>query len=220
MKKIKIFYSLALTLMSFALMSASVLTNAKGKHLTPVPEGFDQLLVFMGTGIVDPNNLEPFPGVTCAGLFCDGDFFNKEIMNRSEEEFAEITVQGKAFFLNRFGIDVDDPAVQERITFTYITLNPDIEYREYIASGTRSAAEGWLVRDGAFTLTVTDPNGLELGGEFAGTSVPAGTNFYFGNYNILETNRAGRPTKETIIFFQSAEPALPLLTGGGWNLRV
>lgn len=178
------------------------------------PAGFDKLAVYMGTGIFDPLNPEPRPGITdCVGIFCDGMFFQKDVMGRSDEEIAALRVEAKAFYLERFGIDVDDPALAGRISFTMFTLNPDFEYRLHVLSGANAPSEGWQIRDGGFQLAVTDPDGIDLGGVLDGTHAPEGSAMFFGNYNILVTDEDGEPEDELIVFYKSNVPGETLPNG-------
>ena len=178
------------------------------------PAGFDKLALYMGTGIFDPLDPEPRLGITdCVGIFCDGMFFQKEVMGRTDEEIAAVREQAKDFYWDRFGIDVDDPAMAGRITFTMFTLNPDFEYRLHVLSGANAPSEGWQIRDGGFQLAVTDPAGIDLGGELTGTHAPAGSAMFFGNYNILVTDEDGEPKDELIIFYKSNVPGETLPNG-------
>lgn len=179
------------------------------------PAGFDKLALYMGTGIFDPLDPEPRPGITdCVGIFCDGMFFQKEVMGRSDEEIAALRDEAKAFYLERFGIDVNDPALAGRIAFTMFTLNPDFEYRLHALSGANAPSEGWQIRDGGFQLAVTDPDGIDLGGVLAGSHAPEGSAMFFGNYNILVTDEDGEPKDELIIFYKSNVPGETLPNGG------
>jgi len=181
---------------------------------TATPAGFKQMLLYMGTGIYDPNEQEPRPGVTgCTGLFCDGDYFQKEIMNRTVDEIAQIKNDAKVFFFERFGIDVDDPANTGRVQMEMFTVNPDFEYRVQMASEMKVSSDGWMIRDGGFRLDILDPEGYELGGESQGSFAPAGSAMFFGNYNILATNKRGNPKKEIIISYKSKFPAFSLENG-------
>jgi hypothetical protein len=208
----KPFRSLAAGLACMMFTGITSATNVEGK--LPTPDGFNSLVVYMGTGIFDPTNAEPRAGIIdCEGIFCDGMFFQKQVMGRTDEEIYNLTVEAKAFYLERFGIDVDDPDNIGRVTFDMFTLNPDFEYRLYAASGLKAPSEGWLIRDGGFKLEVIDPNGIELGGELAGTHAPQGAAMFFGNYNILVTNKHGTPRDELLIFYKSNVPGETLPNG-------
>ncbi len=188
--------------------SASATYYKPAKRGATTPAGFDQTLLYMGTGLFDPNNANPRPGLTnCSGLFCDGDFFQKNVMGRTDEEIYNLRQEAKDFFLQRFGIDVDDPANADRIAFEMFTVNPDFEYRVHLMSGKTTPPEGWMIRDGGFRIDILDPQGYELGGESEGTFAPAGFSMFFGNYNILITNKRGKPVDELIIFYKSLFPA-------------
>ena len=190
---------------------------ADGKITTP--DGFDSLVVYMGTGIFDPAVPEPRPGVVgCDGLFCDGLYFQKDVMQRTDEEIYNLTLEAKQFYLERFGIDVDDPDNDGRVSFDMFTLNPDFEYRLYAISGMKVPSQGWLIRDGGFKLEVIDPDGIELGGELAGTHAPFGAAMFFGNYNILVTNKNGKPKDELLIFYASDVPG-EILPNGSFVFR-
>lgn len=174
------------------------------------PDGFNNVLVYMGTGVFDPSISEPRPGLTgCEGLFCGGEYFQKEVMGRTDAETAEIAMQAKDFYLERFGINVDALVAEGRVAFDMFTLNPDFQYRVQIATGMKAASgQGWIIRDGGFRLMILDPDGMDLGGEFAGHHADQFNAMFFGNYNILATNDNGKPQKELIVFYKSRQPAV------------
>jgi len=187
--------------------------NAKNEMVTPA--GFDSLVLYIGAGIFDPSVSETRPGVTgCTGLFCDGDFFQKEIMNRTDAEVAEIRENARQHFIMHFGIDVDDPAYAGRVRLTQFMVNPDFQYRVHALSNEQVPNEGWIIRDGGFQFEVLDPYGIDVNDPMMGQiHVPAGSGGFFGNYNILKTDKHGNPNGELIIFYQSDTPAVPLPNG-------
>lgn len=189
--------------------------NDKAKKELITPAGYDSLVLYIGSGIFDPNVSEPRPGVTgCAGLFCDGDFFQKNIMNRTDAEVAEIREDARQHFIEHFGIDVDDPAYAGRVSFTMFMVNPDFQYRVHALAGEQVVSDGWIIRDGGFQLMVTDPNGVFVKDPALGQiHVPQGAAGFFGNYNILKTDKHGKPNDELIIFYASETPAIPLPNG-------
>ncbi len=201
-----------ITLISILCFSATSYADDNKKRRAgkmSTPDGFDQVLLYMGTGIFDPNNPEPFPGVTgCNGGFCDGEFFQKEIMKRTDEEIAALEQSAKDYFNTEYGLNVDELVANGRIEFKDFTFNPDIQYRLYAKSGTRVPSEGWIIRDGGFHIVITDPNGIELGGDHVGKTATTNNMMFFGNYNILVTDRYGYPKRELIINYQSSDPAL------------
>lgn len=180
--------------------------SASAMSPTPTPEGFDHYMVLMAAGVLDLAEPNPAPGVTgCAGLFCDGEFFQREIMGRDDAALAEFTAQAAAFFEDRFGVWVDDPALAGRISFGLFMTNPDWQYRMYTSSDSRTPAAGWPVRDGGYVLMVLDPDGIALGGEFEGSVAPAGSVMFYGNYNILIGK--GASADELVMLFKSSRPA-------------
>ena len=205
--KLNVIKKIALYTVGAILSFASVASYAKSSVTTP--DGFDTVLLYMGTGIFDPSVSEPRPGLTdCEGLFCGGDYFQKEVMNRTESETAEIAMEAKAFFLERCGIDVDSVVMEGRVAFDMFTLNPDFEYRLQIATGMKATSEGWVIRDGGFRLMILDPEGLDLGGEFSGHHADQFNAMFFGNYNILATKQNGKPKEEIIVHYKSRQPAI------------
>lgn len=178
------------------------------------PEGFDQVLLYMGTGIFDPANSEPRPGLTdCEGLFCDGMYFQKEVMNRTDDEIENLETDAKAFYKNRFGIDLDSEEFSGRASMSMFTVNPDFEYRVQMASSMNVNPNGWMIRDGGFRLDILDPEGISLGGDSEGLFAPPGSAMFFGHYNILATNNGDIPKEEIIIHYQSKFPAFTLENG-------
>ncbi len=191
---------------SLGFVSGAALAGSK----TTVPAGFDHYILYMGTGVFDPFNPEPRPGVTgCAGLFCDGNYFNKEVMKRTDAEIESLEVEAKAFFLTRFGIDVDDPDLQGRVILKRWGMNPDFEYRAYQISGMKVPPEGYRVRDGGWYMQITDPDGVPLGGEFAGTHGPANSFFFFGHYNIQIEKHGHKHDEEIVIPYKALTPVTP-----------
>lgn len=179
------------------------------------PIGFDQFIVYMGTGVMDFTVDEPRPGHTnCTdGVFCTNLFFQEEIMKRSPAEIAVLEQAAKDFFEARFGIPIDAYAAAGTVVFRPWTLHPDFDYRVYAFEGDFAPRidvprQGWEVRDGGWIVSVLDPNGVTLGGEFAGLHVPVGTSMLFGNYNILATDSQGRPIREIIINYRSILPII------------
>ena len=163
---------LSLVLAVLLLAGASA-ASAQGVADQRPPAGFDTMLVYLGTGVYDPDD----PDYDAP----DADFWHREIMGRSDADIAQNRAEALAFFEERFGLD---PEQQDGLMFVDFMLDPRNEYRAYVSSEAAIPAEGWVVRDGGWMLTVTAPEGVELGGEFAGTHVPEGAFFVFGEYNI------------------------------------
>lgn len=169
------------------------------------PDGFDKYLVYMAAGVYDPADPDFVPP--------SGDFFQREIMGRTDEEIEEDKDNAIAFFAERFGIDVEDPA--SGVMFISFMLDPRNEYRAYTISRAGVPPSGYVVRDGGYMVSVMNPAGIDLGGEFAGTHVPMGSIVVFGDYNIKRGkqkhgHRHGHgKNKNIIIHYQSLLPILP-----------
>jgi len=179
--------------------SVSMADNEKG-----VPAGFDGFLVYMANGVYDPSVQSPQPGLeNCEGLFCDGGYFQRDIMGRSEYQIQQKKQEAKDFFRTRFGLDVEDPALAGRIVFTSFMTRPNWDYRAYVMDS-KTRAEGWKVRDGGYNVRVIDPAGIDLGGEFLGRHAPFNSVMFSGEYNILLKDRQEGEDKELVIEFRSA----------------
>jgi hypothetical protein len=163
--------SVLTTLLLSFLLSALAFSAVHAQEV-PDPAGFDQVLVYMMTGVYDPDD----PNFTPP----DGDFWHREIMGRSDEEIEQDRQEALAFFEQRFGIGEDTEGVE----FTSFMVDPRLEYRAYVVSGREVPPEGWVVRDGGWRIDVTAPEGVTLGGEFDGHQMPEGGILVFGNYNI------------------------------------
>ena len=68
----------------------------------PTPQGFtDDFRVFIATGLIDNAEQPDPPFVNCFNALCDGDYFHKVVMGRSDEELAALDQLAKAFYLQR-----------------------------------------------------------------------------------------------------------------------
>lgn len=209
MKKIVLSSCAAAMLLSFTGANADD-ESCRGMTRHASPLGYDGMITFMATGVIDMNEPSPIPGVTgCAGMFCDGDYFHREISHRTDAEMAVMAQEAKDFFKMRFDLDIDDPAMEGRIAFIDFTLNPAFGYRAIAADYMRVPCDGYEVRDGGFAIVGMDPNGVDLGNELAGTRLNQGSMVVFGNYNIAVTNRRGRIVREDLVFYRSFIPLQP-----------
>ncbi len=192
--------TLALILLAGLALPLSV--SAQGGD--EVPAGFDAFLVYMGNGIYDPND---------AGYSApDGMFFQQEIMGRSEAEIEQDQANAVAFFSERFGIDVID---NEDVMFMPFMFDPRNEYRVYVLAGRDVPPEGWVVRDGGWSVAVVNPDGITLGGEYDGVHVPQGSMMVFGDYNI------DVPGEDPIIIhYQSGGPIIPTDQGIAFHCEL
>ncbi len=191
---------LKLTFFTLLLASAWPGTAQAVNLMHPAPVGWDAYLTMMQNGEFDPATPNPdVPG--CFQFFCDGDFFQTEVMQRTPGETAAVEQDAKMFFLTRFGIDVDAPDLAGRIFFRSFYQDPRVNQRVYAMSDRIVPTSGWKVRDGGFIIFLLDPNGVELGGEFDGQVAPAGTFLVYGEYNIAA--RKPGPPSEIVISYRS-----------------
>lgn len=172
-------------------------------HKSPTPEDFNGYLVFMTNGEVPAD--EP--------VFFTDEFFT-DIMGWSPQELEAYTAERLAFIEERFGII--DPANNPDVAVLTFMTNPAANYRAYTVGGRKVPKQGWPIREGAIMVVVTNPAGLDLGGEFAGTHLPVNGFVPVGFYNIEVTNKHGVPTGEEIIIeFQASQPMIPI--GGAFG---
>lgn len=202
---------IVISLALFVHVNAKLLRPACTPPPTPAP--FRNFLVYSGQGIYDLVE-EPLPD----GCFADDAFiavglcsggkraFYQKIMNFTEQEFAAEEGKAKEFFLGRFGLDADVLSEQGRALLFPFVLDPRRRYTTFVFSGECVPSEGYEVRDGGFGMAVTDPEGVELGGEFVGQKMPVGALVVFGFYNIRVT---GRSAREEVIRYRSLTPVLP-----------
>ena len=156
----------------------------------PTPDEFSKVMMFMANGQTGLDGGEVF----------DFDEFQFEVMGRSQAEVDQNLQDAKDFYLQRFGLDVDnDPG----LFLQPFALSRDARYRAYMISDDRVPSAGWEVRDGGYALVVVDPAGRTLGGEFAGQFAPAGSVAAFGDYNILKVNHGGQAFGEIVMSYRS-----------------
>ncbi len=192
----------------------STVAQSQPAAFNPVSEGFDGMAMFVADGLYTPGSPNPdVPG--CFLGLCEQSYFWSQIANLPLDEVAEKELQAKAFFLARFGLDVDVLAGNGSVNWLPIYADPRINYRTRFVAGEHVHRLGWEVHDPAW-LVVTAQE-LALGGEFEGTVVPAGTTFSFGEYWIQKSRIAhtdGEPTlvnldEFIVIKYQSAGPIPP-----------
>ncbi len=184
-------------------------TRIEASPPPPIPTGFsDDFRVFLGTGVIDFAEQPEPPFVDCVNGYCDSDYFHRVVMGRSDAEIAELEQMSKDFFLQCFGIDVDNLANSDRIAFRNFLFDPRTNYRNYVAAGKNVPADGWFIYDSGWGITVTDPNGYTLGGEFDGDHVSQNTLLFFGNYHVVETDDSGDIQNRVNFFYRSASPVV------------
>ncbi|WP_437658499.1 hypothetical protein [Sorangium sp. So ce1182] len=167
------------------------------------PDGYDGFLVFMANGSVPLTD----------GFFLDGMIFQEQIMGRTPAEIEQNRADALAYFETRF--DIADADARPDVSFFGFYADPRINYRAYIISDRRVPPDGYEVHDGGWIAVVTDPDGLTLGGEFAGVHVPAGTFFSFGDYSIeVPRSGRGRDPHPIVIHYKCNDPLVPTFDGG------
>ncbi len=177
------------------------------------PDGFGTVALLMANGALDPSAPHPsIPG--CSQGVCDGDYYQEVILGRSPAEIADQEAAAKAFYLQRFGLDTDDPANAGRLFFGKFMFDPRINYRLYALSGVRVPTAGWQVWDGGWNVFVLDPDGFTLGGEHAGIHVPAGAIFVYGDYKVEVTGPHGQPGEPILLHYQAEAPMISDVYGG------
>lgn len=163
---------------------ASHAKSRPGIFKTPL----NTLLIF---SIPETLKLNPTVAVNISGV----DFLENEIGVDVNQEAADT----KAFIAERFGIDVDSMLAQGRVSFDNWELKQDILCRARVLSGAYVPEEGLPFRSGGYALIVTDPNGIVMGGEFAGVVLEAGAGVGKGYWTVTKKNnrklRLGWKTK-------------------------
>jgi|GEM_PF-1335741 len=176
------------------------------------PVGYNKMFVYVADGLYDITQPNADPNLSgCAFTpLCDGDYFQRVIMGRDDYAIQQKEYEAKAFYFDRFGIDVDDPATSEKINFRMIQVDPRLNYHAVFSSAVNVPNKGWRVRDGGWVVVVTDPDGLVLGGDFDGEHVPVGTLFVFGEYN-LKVSKKGKHSKNNniVISYRALTPQRP-----------
>ncbi|MFT5163265.1 MAG: hypothetical protein ACI9FJ_001851 [Alteromonadaceae bacterium] len=145
---------------------------------TETPEGYHKYITFIANGEYPT----PDGTILLDGLAGDGLAFQREIMGRTDVQIEAKKAQATTFFEQRFGLSTFDT---ENLLFTGYQVDPRNRLTAYISSDEKVPKDGWAVLDGGFQLIVTNPEGITLGGEFAGVHVDAGATFVFGEYKIM-----------------------------------
>ncbi len=177
----------------------------------PLPEGFTMFVTLMGTGLYDWTS--PHPEVpNCFQQLCIGDYFFDEILGFDDAAKQAFHADALAHWQSRFGIDPTDPVWDGRVMAVPFLADPRVNMRAYSMAGFRIPPAGWTVHDGGWILIVIDPDGIELGGEFAGMYVPANTVFSRGKYVIETRPRTGAWQADVVIDYQARAP-IPFVPG-------
>jgi len=199
------------SLLAFS-FSASADNNGHKKARNMSPDNLGKVFTFIST--------RPFDSVD-GTFFLDGmlggdgmDFFKNE-MGYSDEEIEENRLAAIEFYQERFGLDV---ANNPGLYMTGFQIDPAADYRAILASGQgKGPGLGWPIIDGGWAVAVVNPDGVDLGGDFAGTHVPAGTMFAHGGSYVI---KRGKYVKDIVIDYQSRGPMQPVGRGGVINCEV
>ena len=173
------------------------------------PDSFDGFLVFVADGEIPVNE----PPAAAASTF----FTN--VMCWDEVEFADWKAGRFDILEARFGLDLAAAEAALNLNsviyadndlfIQVVETNPGLNYRAVAVGDREVPPEGWTNREGAIQVVVTNPNGLDLGGDFAGQHVPPGTFFAGGIYNVEVTDEDGPTGEELVLNFVSSRPIVP-----------
>ena len=150
--------------------------------VNPTPPDFVKTMAFIMNGtVVPPDPVTGDPG----DEVIDPTPFWMEVLGRDADDIEAERNAAISFFTERFGLDPDDPAMASQLFLFPFQTNRSSNYRAVYISDEPPTREGWEVVDTGWILVVTDPSGMTLGGEFAGTQVEAGTVMLYGEYYIV-----------------------------------
>jgi hypothetical protein len=173
-------------------------SGPSGPHITPGrtrtnliynPPRFTKTMVFVADGLVDVTNLVKVgqPAI---------DSFFKGKLGMTEAQVQGVYADMAAYMGKKFGLDVNNPS---GFVVYPLTLDASMNYRCIASSDQEVPSVGWEIRDGNWGVGVTDPDGITLGGEFAGMHAPVNSAIPFGYYhiqtNIREACRTGTQLK-------------------------
>ncbi|MEM9385490.1 MAG: hypothetical protein AAGA68_10545 [Pseudomonadota bacterium] len=152
--------------------------------INPAPAGFTTIATALADGEYDPASANPnVPG--CFFGFCDGNYFHTQIAERTPDEVAQLEQDAKAFFSQRFGVDVDALAGSGAITFLDAYIDPRANYRVRSLSSEHVHELGWELHD--WVLVVISNQDIPLAGEWEGSVMPAGSMLGYGEYWIQKS---------------------------------
>jgi len=174
------------------------------------PAGYDGFIAFLENGTFDPTMPNPeVPG--CFQFFCSGDYYHTAVRGRSLAQVDAIEANAKLFFIQRFGVDVNDPDNMGKLFFRRYYRDPRANLNAYLVSDRSVPREGWKVDDAGWDVIFLED--YTLGGEFSGATVGPGSTLSFGEYVITpDRPRAGDPI---VLSYRSAIPPLVRFTSGG-----
>jgi hypothetical protein len=160
----------------FALILGCDGGTSDDRAAAPPPDDYAHFIVLIADGTWDPAD----PDYHVPTL----EEIQRDTWKFSDDDIARYEIDAKEFFVSRFGIDVDDPANADRMDFGPLVIDPRAGYRVVSMSNRAVPPAGWPLIDGSYVVTITDPEGLELGGEAAGIVAPVGSLLSYGRYAI------------------------------------
>ncbi len=188
----QIFKPLFLAALAIALPLWAQRSELNGS-ISHTPQPYGAMLVLIADGTI--NLLEDFAGP-------DWDNFQRTVLGRRDAEIEEDRREAESFFKTRFGIDVNDPANDERVALRSFAVDPRINFRAAMITGSWVEKAGTPVLDGGWILEIIDPKGMELGGEHEGVYVSTGSFARLGtlyiesvlpNIVVFKDGEAGSP---------------------------
>jgi hypothetical protein len=158
------------------------------------PDGYTGYASFLSNGEADPTvpNPDGVPG--CFQFTCSGDYFQTEIMGRTLAEVSSIEQDASRYFLDRFGVDVADPANMGKLFWRRFYEDPRAELRAYVISGKFVPRSGWRVHSGGWQVVFLED--FPLGGEHVGESAVAGSTLEWGEYLLEDPRRRHRRARD------------------------
>lgn len=204
---------------AFALFATIACAEAAFPGLNPTSAGFTGMVVSIADGKYDA--LSPNPDVpNCFDAVCDPNYFVTQIAGWTAQEVDLRFAQAKAFFLERFGLDVDVLEGNGSIALVNLYADPRLNYRTRFIATEHVHEFGWEMHDwGLIVIALED---LPLGGEFAGEVVPPGTLMSFGEYWIQksrldrrgDTPRIVSLDEYLVVRYRAASPIPPANVSG------
>ncbi|MFM2160555.1 MAG: hypothetical protein RLZZ383_67 [Pseudomonadota bacterium] len=147
--------------------------------------GASQVIDIVGDGTFNPNVApEALPDAVATAIpgRWASTFVAETVLGWTAAEIEADKAEGRAFLSERYGLDVEDPAYEGRLTTVDTTLDPRTGFR-VVQSTLFDVPEGGLSSWNLATLVVaTDPAGVPLGGDFEGEVLGAGQAVLFGAY--------------------------------------
>lgn len=178
-------------------------------------QGFRAILMYVADGKY--SQLSPNPNVpNCSSSYCDAAYFWHEVAGLSDNIRKIETEKAKKFFLEGWGIPVDEYVRDGKITFGETYLDPRANYRCRVMEGMKVHRFGWEVHDHAFGVVALQD--LKVGGKFgAGRTVPATASVATGQYYIEHSSIVKGKVVGTKRFvrlrYESADPIYPPVDG-------